>query len=114
MAKMIVKHDPTLTPDRAMGIFSAHFSQKYELYMTKLIGADFVLKKSGWSGVSFKILQRPGQTIIRFGTFSPSAFVRILQLGLIPVLILYFVSWKKLEKEVKDFILNAPEFKIGA
>ena len=81
--------------------------------MTKLLGADFVIKKSAWSGVSFKIKQKPGQTIIGFGCFSPSAFVRLLQLGIIPLLILHFVSWKKLEQEVKDFILNAPEFKTG-
>lgn len=113
MAKMIVKYDPTLTPDKALAIFSKHFGQKYELYSTKLIGADFVLKKSGWSGISFKIRQKTGQTIIQFGCFSPSAFVRLLQLGIIPLIILHFVSWKKLEQEVRDFILRAPEFKTG-
>jgi hypothetical protein len=104
-------HKPDLTIEKALKTFESAFGSKYEVYTTKTIGSDFVIKKSGWTGVAVKIVQKEKETRIRYGAISPSVFVRMLGLGLIPLLILYYTSWKKMQDEVKVFIESSEAFK---
>lgn len=110
MPKLTIGHHPELTPESVLEIFRNRFGQQYEVYRTKLLGADFVIKKSGWTGVSVKLIQKADRTMLRFGGFAPSFTVRLLFMGAIPALICYFVTWKKLQNEVREFIETAPEF----
>jgi hypothetical protein len=111
MPKITLRHNPELTAEKVMEIFKKQFQGKYEIYATRLIGADLIIKKSAWTGVSVKLKQAEGQTILKYGAMAPSAGVRMLFYALIPILILYFVSWKKMQNEIKSFVENAPEFK---
>ena len=80
----------------------------YTVYKTALIGADIVLKKSGWTGIAIKILQSPSGTTLRFNPFAPSALVRIMAMGLIPLLIAYYSSWKPLLGEFRVYLESSP------
>ncbi len=111
MPKEVIPKKPELTPEKAYEIFSSKFGSKYEVYMSKLPRLDFAMKKSAWSGIAVKIVQKEDKTIIRYGAFAPSAFVRMLQLGLIPLLVLWFTSWKDMQNEVKEFIESDPAFR---
>ena len=110
MAKITLRHNPSLTKDKLLELFQKRFGGTYEVYETKLLGADLVVKKSGYTGVAVKLLQKSDSTAIRYGAFAPSAWVRVLLYGLIMYL---FVrnGWKALTAEVKEFIETEPAFK---
>ena len=104
MPKTIIHHNPELLKEKVMEMFQNHFSGKYEVYKSNLIGADFVVKKSGWTGVSVRLVQKKDKTMLVYAAFAPSAAVRILLMGLIPMLVCYATVWKDIQKEVKEFI----------
>lgn len=104
MAKAILAHNPSLTKESLNEVLSAHFTPLgYEVGDSALIGADLYIKKSGWTGVSVKLKQKSDSTLIRINGYAPSMAVRLLLYGLITILIL-LPKWRKLEKEVKDFL----------
>jgi hypothetical protein len=91
---------PMLTPDALMmELQRAWGPQGYEVYKTALVGADLVLKKSAWTGLAIKINHAPQSTELLFNTLSPSLFVRLVALGIIPSLILQAGPWKRLLNE---------------
>ena len=113
MAVVAVGHHPELTAEKAMEIFRKHFTGKYEVYMTRVVGVDFIVKKSACVGVSVRLKQEASKTSFVFNYFTPSALLRVLFAGfggLIGVLILR-LSLKKVENEVRSFIEGAAEFK---
>jgi hypothetical protein len=111
MAKAIISHKPELTKERVYEIFKEQFSGTYDVYQTRLLGADFVVKKSAWTGISVRLIQKKNKTMIYYAAFAPSAAVRILFMGLIPMLICYATVWKNIQNEMKEFIESSPEFK---
>ncbi len=111
MPKHVVTQNTGLTSDQASAKFREHFGQTYEIYDTKLIGADFILKKSGWTGIAFKVINKKDRAILRYNAMAPSFLVRFLFFGLITWVILYFVSWKPMQEEMASFIAECPEFK---
>lgn len=113
MAKVTIGHHPELTPEAAMGVFRKHFAEKYEVYKA-LIGKNFIVKKSGWTGFGVALKQQKDSTSFRFSWSPPSTFVWFLCAGLIPLLIVWVFlrpTLKAMEDEIKSFIENAPEFK---
>jgi hypothetical protein len=110
MAKIIIKSDPSLTKEKVFELFKNHFRAKYEVYETKLFGADFVIKKSGSTGVSVRLVKKSDKTYLRFGAFAPSAAMRFLLYGLIFYLFV-MKSWKKMTAEVREYIESEPAFK---
>jgi len=110
MAKIVIRHNPSLTKDKLLELFQKRFGGNYKVYETKLLGADLIVKKSATTGVSVKLVQKSDSTLIRFGAFAPSAAVRILLYGLIMYLFV-MKSWKKLTAEVKEYIETEPAFK---
>ncbi|MEM1032983.1 MAG: hypothetical protein AAF928_18095 [Myxococcota bacterium] len=82
----------------------------FEAYPSKLINCDVILKKSGWTGLAMQIKHQPHGTVILFNAFSPSVMVRLLAMGLIPVLILNANSWKPLVREFCDYAQGCPLF----
>ncbi len=82
----------------------------FEVYKTALIGSDLVLKKSGWTGIAFKIQHAPNGTTIRYNAFAPSALVRLFAMGLIPLLIAYYNAWKPLLAEFRAYVQQSPFF----
>ena len=110
MATITIGHHPELTAERALEVFSSHFADKYEVYMTKLLGRDFAMKKSGWTAVGVKLRQDKEETKFVFTAFMPSMIFQLLFGGLIAMLFLR-PSWKALEEEVRVFIENAADFR---
>ncbi|MBN2532421.1 MAG: hypothetical protein JXB88_05990 [Spirochaetales bacterium] len=110
MPKEIISHKPELSKERLFEIFQNHFSGKYEVYESRLLGTDFVVKKSAWTGVSVRLIQKKDKTMIYYSAFAPSAAVRIFFMGLIPMLICYATVWKEIQNEIKEFIESAQEF----
>jgi hypothetical protein len=86
------------------------FAGKYQIYRSALPGVDLIAKKSAWTGIAIRLKQRPDGTVLRMNPFSPSAAVRLLALGLIPILILWARSWKPMLEEFKEWVRTAPLF----
>lgn len=99
-----VKLDPADVPsvDALEAALRKQFGDRFEIYRTKLIGSDLVAKRSGWSGMAFKV-KKDG---VMFGPFAPSATVRILFMGLIPMVIVWFKSWKGMLAEFREWFGN--------
>ena len=110
MVKVVIRHNPSLTKDKVLELFRGHFGGRYEVYATRLLGMDLVVKKSGSTGVSLKLVQKSDETFFRFGAFAPSAAFRLLFYGVIP----YFVmrrKWRAMEAEIKAYIESEPAFR---
>lgn len=113
MAKVTVGHHPELTKEGAMEVFERHFADKYEVHMIKsrAIVRDFVIKKDYWAAVLVRLEQKPEQTVFNFIGTPPAALSRLL------AMVFFIFSWpatkacKRMEKEIKEFIENAEEFK---
>lgn len=110
MPKVILPYKPEMSKQKVLEIFKNHFNGTYEVYESRLIGTDFVVKKSAWTGVSVRLVQKKDKTMLVFGAFAPSAAVRVLFMGLIPIIICYATVWRKIQNEVKEFIETAPDF----
>ena len=87
--------------------------QGFQVYRSALIGLDVVLKKSGWTGVGIKIKQNNGNTELAYNAFAPSAMVRVLAMGLIPILIVNSTSWKPLLRSFELYVQSSPYFNAG-
>ena len=109
MGSQLVKHNPELKVDGLVEILEKAFGDRYEVYKTALIGADVIVKKSGWTGVSIKLVQKADKTVIRYGVMAPSALVRILMAGILPWLILRFTVWAAIQKEFEAFVKGSPD-----
>ena len=106
--KITLPSSPHVTPDSLLQEMQQYWSnQGCEVYKTALIGADLVLKRSGWTGIAIKIKQG-GQTEILFNPFSPSVLVRLFAMGLIPVLILQAGAWKTMIADFKNYVQSSP------
>lgn len=110
MATVTVAHHPELTVEGAMEVFRSHFAGRYDVYKTAFLKRDFVVKKSGWTGVGVKLQQEANATTFVFTPLMPSMILQLLAGGLISYLFLR-PSWKALEDEVRSFIENAADFR---
>ncbi|MBW2457918.1 MAG: hypothetical protein JRI68_25660 [Deltaproteobacteria bacterium] len=109
--KITLPPSPHLTPETLIQELTARWGQQgFQVYPTALLGADVILKKSGWTGVAIKIKQGPQGTEVLYNAFSPSIFVRLLAMGLIPILIVNATSWKPLLKEFRAYVETSPLF----
>lgn len=106
MPKVQVRHNPALTKEGLKDIFEKQFQGKYEVYMTKVIDRDFVVKKSGMAGVFLKLKQKDDGTVIVYNRNAPSAIWRGL-LGIYP----YLFAGRDVERDVKAFIETSKELK---
>jgi hypothetical protein len=103
---------PHITPETLMQELTQSWGPRgYEVYKSALIGIDLVLKKSGWTGLGIKILHSPQSTIIRFNPFAPSVLVRLFAMGLIPILVAYYSSWKPLIAEFCAYVPQSPFYR---
>ena len=109
MAKVTVAHKPELTVESAMEVFRSHFGGSYDVYKTAYLNRDFVVKKSGWTGVGVKLQQEENATTFVFTPLMPSFLLQMLAGGLISYLFLR-PAWKALEDEVRTLIENAAAF----
>jgi hypothetical protein len=111
-SKRVLPKRPELTAEKAMKAVEEGFAAgKYKVYPTKLVGADFVVRKSAWTGIAVKIKQSQDKTTVIYNPFSPSAGARLAAYGLIPILILNGKSWKPIRKEFQEFLDRTPLFK---
>jgi hypothetical protein len=102
--KLSLPPNPNINPDTLLQDLQQAFGpQGCEVYKTKLIGADLVLKRTGFTGIALKIKQSPAGTEILFNPFAPSALARIFIMGLIPILILQAGPWKRLVADFKAY-----------
>ena len=107
MAKAIIEHNPDLTKEHLKKILSHHFTPKgYEVGFSSLLATDIYIKKNDWVGVGLRIKQKQKSTSIIISGYAPSIFVRILFLGIIPILIL-LPKWREMENEVKKHLTSA-------
>lgn len=93
----------SLTKDQVREIFAQHFAGTYTVAPARVIGRDFVVKKSGWVGVG--VLFKPGDdggTIV-YTPMIPNMLLRALFGGLIVYLFLRGAS-QQLEAEVTAFV----------
>ena len=100
-----------ITPDSLLDeLKNSWASQGFEVYKSALVGVDVVLKKSGWTGIALKIKQNSGNIDIAYNAFMPSAMVRILAMGLIPVLIVNSNSWQPLLRKFEAYVQGSNYF----
>jgi hypothetical protein len=106
--KIMLPPSPQVSPDSLLQDLQQAFGpQGCEVYKTALIGADLVLKRSGWTGVAIKIKHGPAGSEIIFGPFSPSILVRLFAMGLIPILILQGGAWKRMIADFKSYAMSS-------
>jgi len=106
MEKANLKPRPSLTKEKLKNILSSHFTAKgYKVDISALLASDMYVKKNDWVGVSIRLKQKQNSTLIKISGYAPSILVRLLMYGIIPILIL-LPMWKKLEKEVKEYIVS--------
>ncbi len=121
MPNLKVRHNPELTTEQAMQVSRTHFGPKYEIYRRKVRSGLFIIKKSAWTGVRVRLIQKKDATYFNLGDDMPSMAVRSLFVfsvfipALWPALLLFLYIWNKrcfrpLLNEVKQFIATAPEF----
>lgn len=108
MPTVRIKHNPGLTAEKVMEIFNKEFTGKYEVYMTKLLLRDFVIKKSAWTGIAVRVKQKDTFTELVFNGFMPGTAARLFFGGIV-VLVLYFGAWKNMQNEIKEFIERSTE-----
>lgn len=100
-----------ITPDSLLQeLTSTWVPQGFTVYKSALVGVDVVLKKSGWTGVALKLKPSNGHMVIAYNAFSPSAFVRMLAMGLIPLLIINASSWKPLLRKFEEYVKTSNYF----
>ncbi len=121
MPQVKARHNPELTAEQAMQIFRTHFGTKYEIYRRKVRSGLLVIKKSAWTGVRVRLIQKKDATYFDLGDDMPSMALRGLFVFLVfipalwPALFIFLYIWRKrcfkpLLNEVKQFIATAPEF----
>jgi len=102
---------PHITPQSLLQELTQQWGPRgFKVYASSLPGLDVALKKSGWTGVAIKIKHEPAGTVIVYNAFSPSALVRMMALGLIPILILNANSWKPLLRMFEQYVQGSPFF----
>jgi hypothetical protein len=112
--KLMLGAAPHVNPDSLLQeIGQAWASRGFSVYKTALIGMDVVLKKSGWTGVGLKIKQNNGMVDILYNAFAPSAMVRVLAMGLIPILIVNSSSWQPMLRSFEQYVQSSPYFAHG-
>ena len=120
MPKVKIRHSLGLTFEEAMRIFTNNFGTKYEIYRRKAAIKVFVIKKSAWTCVNVRLIQKKDGTYFNIASDVPSTPLRIVALigvfipPLWPVLLVWYFSANRTAKpllnEVKQFITTAPEF----
>ena len=110
MAKVTIAHHPELTPDSAMELFRNHFGEKYEVYKVRKVLRHFCVKKSGAVGVGVRLQQGGDETALIYSAHVPSFLLNMFGANMWGLLF-FLSSWKALEREVREFVENAPEFK---
>jgi hypothetical protein len=119
MAQTIpVAYHPELTWEKAMEIFQKHFSGKYRIRkIRRTIQKEFILCKSTFVGVRVRLKQVGNKTSFIILGDAPNALAALcfwLFLGIIPAIIIYLIVFQPkltaMEKEVKLYIENVPEF----
>ena len=116
MVTVTVNHNPDLTADQAMELFRSHFAGRYEVSKTSLLARDFVLKKTGWTGVGVRLRQDSNTTSFVFTAMSPGTIARVLPvlflgIGALILLLTLRPAWKAMEEEVRTFIESSADFK---
>ena len=102
---------PHITPEALLHELTQYWGAGgFTVYKSALVGLDVAIKKSGWSGIAIKIKQDGTGTVLAYNAFSPSAMVRMLALGLIPLLILNAKSWKPLLRDFEQYVQGSPFF----
>lgn len=102
MGRTKISHTPDLTKESLVELLNTNLADKgYEIGLSKLMGADVYIKKTGWVGAVVKIKQKSDETILITRGYSPSAAVRILAYGLITLLVLN-PKWNKLIAEIEE------------
>lgn len=98
MPKIEIHHDPSLTKDQLLDLFQKQFADKYEVYPTKsMINRDFVVKKTGRSGIFVKLHQKDDKTVVVYNKDCPSVFWRSFP-------ILRMMGGKDVKADVESFL----------
>lgn len=105
---------PHITPDSLVEELTRAWAPRgFEVYKSALAGVDVVLKQSGWTGIAIKIKQNNGMTELAYNALSPSVLVRLLAMGLIPLLIVNSTSWQPLLRTFEQYVQGSTYFTAG-
>ena len=110
MAIVNIGNQPDLTKEQAREAFARHFEGKYDVIQSNAMRRDFIVKKSGWSGVGVRLKQDKTGTSFIFTGLIPNVLLQMLFGGVVAYLFLRS-SWKELEAEIAQFIENEPSFR---
>jgi hypothetical protein len=112
MATVSIGRHPDLTADAAIEVFQRHFAGKYEVSKTSVVARDFIVKKSGTTGVGVRLKQGKDGAEFVFTGMIPGLWQRFVYSGLAGYLFLR-PAWRALEAEIASFIENEPSFRDG-
>ena len=106
MSEIQVAYRPELTKQDLFRLFTDQFGHVYDLYQTKGLGRDFVVQKNRLTTVGVTLRQDPSRTLISIHPFSPSMMLNMLVGGYVATMMMR-PGWKKLEKEIQEFVLES-------
>ena len=112
MPTVTVAHHPELTGQGAMEVFQRHLGGKYKIYESYVPTRDFVVKRSGWTGVWVKLVQEEDSSSFLFAPYMPSIRLRfVFAIGGLIAWQFLRRSWSEIEEDVRSVIENASEFR---
>ncbi len=108
MAEIVLNYSPGLTVQALFRLFQGRFGNTYQVYETRRLGRDFVVEKNKRATIGVALKQEPGRTSIVLQPFSASMILNIL-VGSYVASIVLRPGWKRLERELDDFIRTSPD-----
>ena len=103
MAKFKI-NNPNLSADDVLSVMARRFEPQYEVYSTRMFGADFVIKKSGLVGLGVRVKNENDSTVITTIPFTPSVLAKLAVSGHQWLWRLFLrKKWDALEYEVQSF-----------
>jgi hypothetical protein len=101
---------PDLTKAELVDIFQRGLGDRYQVYESKALMTDLMVKKSGWTGCGVQLQHKDGEShFVTRQNFGNPMYAMFMG-SLLSMLVLR-KGWQALEQEVVTFIQNEPAFK---
>ena len=112
MPEVIVDRVLDLTVHDVIEVFKKHLGGKYEIEEAYVPTRDFVVKRSGWTGVWVRMILLEDSVSFVFAPFMPSMKLQmVFAIGGLIAWQFLRRSWTEIENDVKTLLEQASEFK---
>ena len=100
MPLVTIDYQPNLDIGKSVRAFSAYFAGKHRAYKIRRWLLHFVVRQDAWTEVGVRLHQGSDNKHFALGPFLPSIFLTFVLGAIVTYYILYFGSWRNMEKEM--------------